>query len=315
MADSQTSVPANDPAVEAASAMPPPVSADAHGANGAGPKPTADQPATAVDEAVEAAERIAFLALASELARGRKVLVVDDGASALAGIAAHLDSCAITSVGEIDPGAYELVVADLQSADEGVSAGVTALSNVVSEQSGVALVRLPNRPEFAELRQTIEHGFTRSLSMRQHNWVASALFDDAMFTNDEPSKAVAASVRKLAAAQPGEELYTVILSVNGEFPDFRPQLAVTRSLVMRDLINDLHEERERAAREEARLSAENSTQEDRIRELEEELAWYDERELALRVQIENRAWALALVGVWARAIVLLRRARNILRGG
>lgn len=267
------------------------------------------------DEAIAAAERIAFLAMASELARGRKVLVIDDGASALAGIAAHLDSCPIGAVGEQPEGEFDLVVADLQLADEVTSAGVAQLTRVVNASSGAALVRLPNRPEFAPLRQAIESTFTRNLTMRQHNWVASALFDDAMFVNDEPSKAVAASVRKLAAAEPGGELYTVVLAAQGEFPDFRPQLAVTRSLVLRNMIAELHETRERAAADLDSARAESAMQADRIRELEEELAWYDEHQLALRSQIEDRAWAMALVGLWASALVLARRARNVLRGG
>lgn len=277
--------------------------------------PTEPEPEAIADEAIAAAERIAFLAMASELARGRKVLVIDDGASALAGIAAHLDSCPIGSVDAQPEGEFDLVVADLLVADEDTSAGVAQLTRVVNASNGAALVRLPNRPEFAPLRQAIESTFTRNLTMRQHNWVASALFDDAMFANDEPSKAVAASVRKLAAAEPGGELYTVVLAAQGEFPDFRPQLAVTRSLVMRNMIAELHQTRERAAVDLEAARADNAMQADRIRELEEELAWYDEHQLALRSQIEDRAWAMALVDLWASALVLARRARNVLRGG
>lgn len=273
------------------------------------------KPDAVADEAIAAAERIAFLAMASELARGRKVLVIDDGASALAGIAAHLDSCPIGAIGAQPEGEFDLVVADLLIADEATAAGVAQLARVVNAAGGTALVRLPNRAEFAPLRQSLESTFSRNLTMRQHNWVASALFDDAMFSNDEPSKAVAASVRKLAAAEPGDELYTVVLAAQGEFPDFRPQLAVTRSLLLRNIITELHETKQRAAVELETARAENAMQADRIRELEEELAWYDEHELALRSQIEERAWALALVDLWARLLVLSRRARNALRGG
>lgn len=270
--------------------------------------------ATVADEAVAAAERIAFLALASELARGRNVLVVDDGASALAGIAAHLDSSPIGQLAAPTAGAYDLVVADLLSADAEATAGIAELSRVVSPENGVALVRLPNRPEFAPLRTELEGRFSRTLVMRQHNWVASAIFDDAMFQTDEPAKAVAASVRKLAAAEPGDELYTVVVCAQAEFPDFRPQLAVTRSLVLRNLIEELAATRESAVLELADVTQQNEIQADRILELEEELAWYDERELALRAQIEERGWATALVDLWARALSVSRRARNVLRG-
>lgn len=273
------------------------------------------EPEEIADEAVAAAERIAFLAMASELARGRKVLVIDDGASALAGIAAHLDSCPIGKISDQPEGQFDLVVADLLVADADTTTGVAQLARVVNTEGGAVLVRLPNRPEFAPIRQSIESTFSRNLTMRQHNWVASALFDDAMFVNDEPSKAVAASVRKLAAAEPGDELYTVVLAAQGEFPDFRPQLAVTRSLVLRNMVAELHATKQRAAVELEASKSENAMQADRIRELEEELAWYDEHELALRSQIEERAWAMALVDLWARLLVLSRRARNALRGG
>jgi hypothetical protein len=89
-------------------------------------------PPAIADEAVAAAERIAFLALASELARGRNVLVVDDGASALAGIAAHLDSTAIAELAGAGDAAYELVVSDLLVAGEAEAGGVPQLARVVN---------------------------------------------------------------------------------------------------------------------------------------------------------------------------------------
>lgn len=310
MADVPTSSAASPVAGQSESAPPAPVS------NGVSTpaEPVISTDGAVADEAVAAAERIAFLALASELARGRNVLVVDDGASALAGIAAHLDSSPIGQLETPADGAYDLVVADLLAADAEASAGVPQLSRVVSAENGIALVRLPNRPEFAPLRAALEQTFALTLSMRQHNWVSSAIFDDAMFQNDEPAKAVAASVRKLAAAEIGEELYTVVICAQKEFPDFRPQLAVTRSLVLRNLIEELVATRESAVLELADVAQQNKIQGDRIRELEEELAWYDERELALRAQIEERGWATALVDLWARALAVSRRARNVLRG-
>ena len=303
MADPQISPAAIEPADLPEVASADAVATTANNANG-----------TVADEAVAAAERIAFLAMASELARGRKVLVVDDGTSALAGIAAHLDSCELGALDGPADGAYELLVADLLAVDDAAKFGISQLARVVTADRGIALVRMPNRPEFAPLRQQIEAHFARTLQMRQHNWVASALFDDAMFANDEPSKAVAASVRKLAAAEPGEELYTVVLAAQAEFPEFRPQLAVTRSLVLRNMIAELNATKQRAEHEIAGVKAENAMQADRIRELESELAWYDEHELALRAAIEKRGWAAALVNLWARGIVLFRRARNVLRG-
>ncbi|MFT4049374.1 MAG: hypothetical protein QM648_05985 [Solirubrobacterales bacterium] len=121
-------------------------------------------PPAVADEAVAAAERIAFLALASELARGRKVLVVDDGASALAGIAAHLDSTELSNLDGAADGAYDLVVADLLVADTDAEFGIGQLARVVGADSGIALLRLPNRPEFAPLLAAFESSFARTLT-------------------------------------------------------------------------------------------------------------------------------------------------------
>ncbi|MBI2691013.1 MAG: hypothetical protein HYX29_03595 [Solirubrobacterales bacterium] len=273
--------------------------------------PTPAAPAIA-DEAVAAAERIAFLALASELARGRNVLVVDDGASALAGIAAHLDSTAIGELPGADSGAYELVVADLIAADEFTIAGVPQLAGLVNAEAGIALLRVPNRPEFAPLLESFTASFARSLTLRQHNWVASALLDDAMFANDDPSRAVAASVRKMAAAQPGDELYNVVIGAHGAFPDFRPQLAMTRSVVMREMIAELQLTRERAESQLADAQAVNAEQDVRIRQLEEELAWYDENKLAIRATVEQKPWAMTLLSIYSSVMSLAARVRNVL---
>lgn len=264
-----------------------------------GPQGAASDQAIA-DHAVAAAERIAFLALASELARGRKVLVVDDGASALAGIAAHLDSTSIGDIATIEPGSYDLVVADLRAADQATAEGIAQLARVVGADAGTALVRLPKRPEFAPLAEQLAGNFARILTLRQHNWVSSALFDDAMFGNDDPSRAVAASVRKMAAAAKGEQLYDVILASHGAFPDFRPQLALTRSPQLRQALQDLAAEQQLRERERAQAAARELAQDSRIRELEEELAWYDEHYLALRESIERSGFKSSLLRLWVK---------------
>ncbi|MGK2877399.1 MAG: hypothetical protein ACSLFF_02295 [Solirubrobacterales bacterium] len=282
--------------------------------NGSSPDQAPPEPPAIADEAVAAAERIAFLALASELARGRNVLVVDDGASALAGIAAHLDSTEIGAIAEAPGGPYDLVVADLISADEANTTGVPQLAGVVGAEAGIALLRVPNRPEFAPLIASFKLTFARTLTLRQHNWVASALLDDAMFANDDPSRAVAASVRKMAAAQPGDELYEVVIGAHGAFPDFRPQLAMTRSVVLRRMIDELAAANARAVAELSDLTAENATNAARVRELEEELAWYDEHNLAVRSSVEQKPWAMTLLSLWSTVIRIASRARNVLRG-
>lgn len=277
-------------------------------------QPPAAETTEVADVAVAGAERIAFLALASELARGRNVLVVDDGASALAGIAAHLDSSALGELGEVAEHTYDLVVADLTEADEIAITGIEQLAAIVNTESGIALVRLPNRPEFAPLFTSLSNGFARSLALRQHNWVSSALFDDAMFTNDDPSRAVAASVRKLAPADTGEELYNVVVAAHGAFPDFRPQLALTRSPELRQALADLAAADRRAEALEADFERRSGEQESRIQQLEEELAWYDENQLAVRETVESSAFARTLLTIWVTISGNLERVRRVLRG-
>jgi hypothetical protein len=277
------------------------------------PEPVEEDSSALVDEAVLRAERIAFLSLASDLARERNVLVVDDGASALAGIAAHLDSLPIGELGSAPDGAYDLVVADVLSADAASLNGASQLARIAAAGTGFTLLRVPNTPEFAPLVASVTGSFANIRTLRQHNWIASALFDDAAFAWDNPSQAAAASLRKLAGAAPGEELYTLVLAGHGELPATVPHLAVTRSAVLRDLIEELHNERDRAAAHVAELKAENDAQADRIRELDEQLAWFDEHELNVRDAFEKRPWAMSLLGIWERTISIARRAKNALR--
>lgn len=277
-------------------------------------------PHPVADPEVAAAERIAFLALASELARSRKVLVVDDGASALAGIAAHLDSCSLAELAASESASYELIVADLTGADPAATAGINELSRIADAGSGIALVRLPNRPEFAPLLDALTQSFARQLILRQHNWISSALFDDAMFTNDDPSRAVAASVRKLAAAAIEEDLYNVVVVSHGAFPQFRPQLALTRSPALKQVLAELDAARTEAdvvrqkqAENDRGHAEESARREARIRELEEELAWYDENQLALRETVEANGFARTVLTIWVTFRSNLHRIRRVLR--
>ncbi|MBK5230968.1 MAG: hypothetical protein JJE27_07340, partial [Thermoleophilia bacterium] len=185
--------------------------------------------ATLEDNAIPMAERIAFLSLAAELAKGRRVLVVDDGASSLSGIAAHLDSVTLSETPGMTGTGYEMLVADLTDAGEPASDAVSAFAGVLDAGVGFALVRLPNAPAFRQLREQLEGDFAQIRELRQHNWVASAVLTDALFSTDEPSRAAATTLRKAAGAAAGKELYTIVLAGNAELPDVRPHLALTRS--------------------------------------------------------------------------------------
>lgn len=267
---------------------------------------------TVADVAVARAEQIAFLAMASELARERDVLVVDDGASALSGIAAHLDSTALAGLAEIQRNDYDLVVADLDGAPEELSAAVSHLASVVNTQAGIALVRIPNRPQMAGLGDRIIQGFARSVTLRQHNWVSSGLFDDAMFENGDPSRAAVAAVRKLAAAGLGEQLYDVLVLSHGELPRLRAQLALTRSPELTQALAELQQERMRAEHERAEFTQHLAEREARVIELEAELAWYDENKLAIRPWVESNSLASMLLSFWVFLRTNLGKLRRAL---
>lgn len=268
---------------------------------------------THTDAAIPATERIAFLSLAAALAKGRRVLVVDDGASSLSGIAAHLDSVTLAEAPGMTGAGYEMLVADLADTGGAAADAVSAFAGMLDAEAGFALVRLPNSPHFRQLHEQLKAAFAQTSELRQHNWVASAVLTDAQFSAGDPSRAAATTLRKAAAAAPGEELYTIVLAGNGALPRVRPHVALTRSRTLRELTDELERVREAARLAAAEAAAAAAAQHDVIRELQEQIAWLDEWELNLRERIEQRPWALSLVKAWARFVVLARRAKNVLR--
>lgn len=250
------------------------------------------------DAAVQRAEQIAFLALASELARERRVLVVDGGESALAGIAAHLDSANFSELPAKAGEDYELVVVDLIGSEPALEGTAALLADVIAGENGIALVRVPNRPELAHVTEQLAAVFAKQLNLRQHNWVSSALFDDALFSTDDPSRAAPAAVRKLAGAASEEALYNVVIATNGALPKLRPQLALTRSPQLTAVLEDLEQARRRAEHDRASYEQRIAELDARVLELGAELAWYEEHQLAIRETVENRPLAAAVLSWW-----------------
>lgn len=264
------------------------------------------------DAAIAQAELVAFLALAGELAAGLKVLAVGIDAARLAGIAEQIDAFAFDQLSTVEPGGYRLVVADFGAEATDPAAVAAELIRVAGTQDGLVLARIPNSGEFTAAEKALVAASQNHLIYRQHNWVASAVFDDALFSTAEPNHAAAAVVRKTAGLPAGDELYTVVLVGNGELPAARTQLAVTRSPRLRELTEELHALRAAAAAAAAKAQAEHDVQTERIRELSEQIAWFDEYELNLRKKIEQHAWAMTLLTLWRGAIVNLRRVKRAL---
>jgi hypothetical protein len=80
------------------------------------------------------------------------------------------------------------------------------------------------------------------------------------------------------------------------------------------MIAELQITRQRAEAELVEAKAENVEQAARVRQLEEELAWYDEHNLAVRDTVESKPWAMSLLKTWSSVVSILGRARNVLRG-
>lgn len=269
--------------------------------------------AAAPADPVESAERIAFLSLAAELAKGLNVLVIEDGAGSLAGIAAHLDSVTLEELSAKQGAGYQMLIADLP-ADGGIAAQTVAeIASALDPGNGFALVRVPNTAANAALRDHLQGAFSNSLGLRQANWIASAVLTDELFGSGDPAQASATTLRKNADAAVGEELYTIVLAAHGELPKLRPHIAITRSRELRELTDELERVRAAASAAAQQATASAAAQDAVIRELQEEVAWLDEHELNLRVKIVKRPWALTLVNAWARFVGLARRAKGKLR--
>ncbi|MBI4896772.1 MAG: hypothetical protein HY827_00195 [Actinobacteria bacterium] len=277
----------------------------------AAPRAVADKTGIFADQQIIAAERVAFLSLAAELAKGRRVLVVDDGASSLSGIAAHLDSVSSAEIDGQAGGGYEMAVADLSTEEAASAASAEALAESL-DTAGFVLVRIPNAPGFAPFRERFAGTFSNCVELRQANWVASAVLTDKLFTAADPGRAAATTLRKGADAVAGEELYTIFAATNADLPKLRPHVALTRSRSLRDLHEELDRVREAAQLSSVESEARAAALEDTIRELQEQLAWYDEWELNLRDEIEKRGWAMTLLKTWARFVTLTKRAKSVL---
>lgn len=258
------------------------------------------------------AELIAFLSLAGELSDGMDVLAVNCDPGALAGTAARIDTVTSAQLRKAGPSRYGLVVADIGIGTTGAAELVSALARLADGKIGVALVRIPNAEKFQAAHKALAEEFPQHMVLRQHNWIASALLDDEMFTACEPGPTVEAAVHKTAGLPAGGELYTVFLAGHGELPAPRAQLALTRIPQLRELTEELRSLRSAASAAAAEARAERKIQAERIEELADEIAWLDENGLNLREKIEKRAWAMALLAVWRKFAISQRRIKSLL---
>jgi SAM-dependent methyltransferase len=280
------------------------------------------------------AEHMARYWWASQFANGRKVLdagcgtgygsniLAETGATEVTGVdisAPVIEAAKATAppgtefeVGDItslalDDGSVDLVVCfeTLEHVDEPERA-LDELARVLSSD-GLLVVSSPNRDvyppgnphhrrEFTpdELEEQLRRRFGQVELMRQHDWNASAVLDDAGFAADGGEALSGVVVRKLVGHQPGRETYTLAVATNSTVPDVPLPLALTDSIELREWLEN-YDAQERilrqqidALREYETLGNERLELRERLEEAELRLARVPELELALAARDRDR---------------------------
>jgi SAM-dependent methyltransferase len=122
---------------------------------------------------------------------------------------------------------------------------------------GVLLVSSPNRDVYVpgnphhvheyrpeELREALGRHLANVELRRQHDWIVSAVLDDAAMVTDDAETSVDARFAKVVAVQPGDETYTLAIASDGELPVMPNELVATGTVELRrwlELWNEQHE--------------------------------------------------------------------------
>ena len=146
------------------------------------------------------------------------------------------------------------------------------LARVLSA-GGVLAVSSPNRNVYIhgnphhhheytpdELESELRARFEHVRLVRQHDWVAAAILEDAIFEAGDGTSIDTAGVRKIAAVDPGAETYTLALASNASLPTPRPVVVLTQDVEIARLIEQV-----------AALSRENEERQRHSEELQREI--------------------------------------------
>jgi len=177
---------------------------------------------------------------------------------------------------------------------------------------GLLIVSSPNRAAYVpgnphhvheflpdELREALESRFESVRLLRQHDWVASAIFEDEAFEACDGKDVPDLEVRKLVGHRPGREVYTVALAGNVPVPRAPTPVALTHTLELRQWMENYHAQQrvlsEQAdyLRELQTLNRERRDLRAQLERLEAELARAPERDLCIdeqerRINEQNR---------------------------
>ncbi len=134
-------------------------------------------------------------------------------------------------------------------------------------RDGILAVSSPNRGVYPagnpfhlkeytseELEETLRNRFPHVKLMRQAVYLGSVITDDIGFVAEDPEVEVAASLRKLEPAAPGEEMITIGLASDAPLPETENLGMVTGTLTLKDWVEQILYWSDRARGAEAELT-------------------------------------------------------------
>ncbi|MFY9488628.1 MAG: class I SAM-dependent methyltransferase [Solirubrobacterales bacterium] len=212
---------------------------------------------------------------------------------------------------------------------EDYAAALDELVRVLGKENGLLIISTPNRGIYppgnpfhkreltaAELVTALQQRLANVRPLRQHNWLASAIFNDDDFASDDPRQPLDVETSKIHAAEPGRELYTLAIAGNGALPAVDGVALMTQGLEVREWLAQI-EQGDAAARRADELQSEltetRANFDAQLNELQEQIAWVEENELFLREAAARSSLVRFALRCWSTARKVTRRARRILR--
>jgi ubiquinone/menaquinone biosynthesis C-methylase UbiE len=199
----------------------------------------------------------------------------------------------------------------------------------VLRPDGTLLISSPNRGVYppgnpfhakeldaAEFESLLRSSFAEVRLLRQHNWITSAVLDDAGFATADPEAGLELRTGKLVAKQAGEELYTVAACGHSGAAVPTQLGMLTHGLEVRRWIDELdHRAGEIAALRQALAATEKDLLEVRdarsiaMARLERQTYWLERGRIDLDAWMARRPFRLAF-----HAVTFMLRVLRRLRG-
>ncbi len=203
---------------------------------------------------------------------------------------------------------------------------IAELTRVTDPEKGILLLSSPNRGVYPpgnpfhqreltadELLAAVGDQFANVRALRQHNWVTTAILGDEAFRADTVERRLAADVRKVWAAEPGDELYSIVIASNAELPEIDALVLMTRGLEVRQWIEELERQRARVDDAAQRLATQREYFDLKVADLEERVAWVEEHELYLKGLADRSRLFRAMLAAWARLVRVGRAVKRRLK--